>query len=498
MRWMSYASLRRWAPFLLPAAEFAWLYPWVLLVSGSVNLDGDPALTAGAAAAVLAGGYLLALVPAPPGRSGLWARLGVLAAALLLGLAAVWSTHYRAVPLWRSEWLGLLLRAAHDTLPLIPPPVLGAVIAPLLLWRGMALGSREFSHFVAESAFRRGLAWSVLFAIVFAIYQDARGFALVRPAAAVSLLAFVFLSLVMLSLARLLGLWTEAQQEGMRGAPNRPWLALAVGVPTLIVLAAGMLGGLAGVDVWPYIAPIFRALAPLVEAVFIVLFFFAGLLARLILFAISRIPRREPVVRPEDPLGPFDEMLRRVRDFTPSPEVVSDARWGMVALAILVFSLIILVAVARRRRRLRVADEDDRESVWDRGSLWKGMRRFFLRRRPARAVEDLPDTPEGMTIRMLYRGLLGAARAAGMPRRPDQTPREFQVRLRAGAALEERPLGRLTQAYEAVRYGAHLPSAEEIREAGAHARQMEERLRLRREEMGGPTDHTRISRGRSP
>ncbi len=474
MRWMSYASLRRWAPLLLPAAEFTWLYPWLLLASGGANFGGPAALTPGAAAGLLMGGYFLEMVPAPAGRAGLPVRLGVLAAALLLGLGAVWASHYRAVPLWRPEWLGLLAQAAHEALPAVPAPVLGAILAPLLIWRGMALGSREFSHFVADAAFRRGVAWSVIFALVFAVFQDRRGFALVRPAAAGYLLMFVFLGLVMLSLARLLGLWAEQQARETQGAPNRPWLALAVGVPALIVLAAAMLGGLAGADVWPYIRPILQLLAPLLEAVFIVLFFFAGIIARILIFAISRIPRREPVVRPEDPFGPLDEVLRRVRDFQPSPEVVSGARWGMVALAILIFSLIILAAAARRRRRQRVEVEEDRESVWDRADLWKGLRRFFLRRRSPRAAEEPPDAPERLTIRMLYRRVLEAARAAGWPRRPEQTPTEFQARLRDEGAAQDPELTGMTRAYERVRYGAHLPSPEEISIAEEYAKQMED------------------------
>ncbi len=470
----TFASLRRWAPLLLPAAEFAWIYPWLLLVSGGADPGGAAALTPAAAFLLLAGGYLLELIPAVEGRAGLRVRLGVLAAALALGLWAVWTSHFRAIPLWHLEWVGRLLGGAHDALPEIPAPVLGALTAPLLLWRGMALGSREFSHFTADAAFRRGLAWSVIFALLFGIFQGARGFALVRPAAGGYLLAFVFLSLVMLSLARLLSLWAEAQARGTRAAPNRPWLALAIGVPALIVLAAGMLGGLAGADMWPYLRPVVRLLAPLVEAIFIVLFFAAGIVARILIFAISRIPRREPVVRPEEPLGPIDELLRRLRDLSPSPEVVSDARWGMVALAILIFSLIILAVAARRRRRARAEDEEDRESVWHGADLWKGLRRLFLRRRAPHPAHEVPDAPARLAVRVLYRRVLAAARAAGMPRRSDQTPREFALGLRAEGAPEGPALAGITRAYEAVRYSAHGPSAEEIVAAEEHTVRLED------------------------
>ncbi len=469
MRWMSFTSLRRWLPLLLPAAEFAWVFPWVLLLSAVFYTDGSRILTPAPVAGLLVGGYLLASAPTIERWPLLRIRLGVLALSVVLGLWAVWASHYRATPLWHPGWIWALLLAAHGALPKIPPAVIGAIAAPLLLWRGMVLGGREFSYFAAERAFRRGVVWSIGFVLLFAIYHESGVFGLAKPVATGYLLGFLFLSLVLLACARLLGIWEESRGKDPRAlALNRPWLVLALAVPAMIVLLGGALGGLAGADVWPYIAPFLRPLGLLLEVAFFILFVVMSIFARAILFLWDRLigplPRRDPVLRQTAPIEAFRDMLRDLVDV--SPEVAFRVRWGMVLLVILILSLIIMLAIARARRRPRGDADEERESVWARDSLSKGLRRLFLRRRRARmAVEDQAGTSGGQAIRMIYRRLLRAAADAGVPRRMDQTPREFQRVVEPVTPEAEDDLRALTRAYEAVRYGEHRPSGGEVGEA---------------------------------
>jgi len=114
----------------------------------------------------------------------------------------------------------------------------------------------------------------------------------------------------------------------------------------------------------------------------------------------------------------------------------------------------VITTIARARRRPRGDEDEERESVWARDSLLKGLRRLFLRRQRARmAVEDKAGTSGGQAIRMIYRRLLRAAADAGVPRRMDQTPREFQRVVEPVTREAEDDLRALTRAYEAVRYG---------------------------------------------
>lgn len=471
MRWMSFAWLRRWVPLLLAAVEAAWLTPWILLLSGAAYSGAAVILAPVAVAALLVGGFLLsgALPARAPFTRG---RGGVLLGALGLGLWAVWFTHYRAAPPWHPRWLWSLLLAAHDAVPELPAPVVGALAAPLVLWRGMVLGGREFSHFAAEQAFRRGIGWSILFAFIFAIFHESEIFALARPAAAGYLLAFFFLSLLLLTLARLLGIWEEVRGKDPRAlAFNRPWFAVALAVVTGVVLFGALLGRLAGFNIWPYVAPVFRVLSPLLEVIFLVLFFVASIIARLLLYVIQRLPWRGEYRPPA--LEPISDMLKSMRDLRLDPEVVAGARWGMVALVVLLLGLIFLIVVVRGRRRAVPGEEDERESVWEGIGLKKRLRRLLAGRPRLRWVDDLAGSPEVIAIRRIYRRFLRAAADAGMPRRPEQSAREFAQGLQPLAADAADPLRDLTGVYEAVRYGMHHPPRAEV----ARAAEWLERLR---------------------
>ncbi len=459
MPWMNFAWLRRWVPLLLPVAEAAWLIPWMLVVSGAMFPRGELILAPLPLTAMIVGGYLLAGTTearAPLSR----ARIGVVLLAIVLGLWAVWTTHYqRAAPLWHPRWIWTLLQDAHDAIPDIPAAVIGALAAPLLLWRGVALGAREFSHFVAEQSFRRGMVWSAFFAFFFAVFQNSPVFVHARPVAAGYILGFFFLSLVLLTVARLLGLWEEVRGKDPRAlAFNRPWFAVAMAVTATIVLVGGVLGQFAGLNVWPRLRPVLRLLAPVLEAVFLVLFYAASLVARALLFVLSRIPE---AYRPR-PLEPIPNALRSLRDLQLSPEVVSGARWGIVVLGVLILAFIFLVIVVRGRRRLATADEDERESVWERDSLRRVLRRWLRPGSRRRAAGDLDGAPEVIAIRLLYRRLLQAAAAVGQGRRREQTAREFQEGMRPAVPEAERDLGGLTVTYEEVRYGAHRPTGREV------------------------------------
>jgi len=463
VRWMSFAWLRRWVPLLLPAVETAWLIPWVLLVSGAFYAGAVVVLAPPAVAGLLVGGFLLSgavAAGAPLSRR----RVAVVLVALVGGLWAVWFTHYRFAPLWHPRWIWDLLLAAQDVIPDIPAPVAGALAAPLVLWRGIVLGGQEFSHFAAEQAFRRGIGWSVLFTVLLAVFYESEVFALARPAAAGYVLGFFFLSLVLLTLARLLGIWEEVRGKDPRALTfNRPWFAVALAVVTGIVLVGAGLGRLAGLDLWPYAAPVLRLLSPVLEAIFLVLFFVASVIARILLYVIERLPwRGQRVLQLPEPFG---DTLRSMRDLRLDPQVVAGARWGMVALVVLLLALIFLVVVIRGRRRAAPGEEDERESVWEGTGLQKRLRRLLARRPRPRPGPGLVETSEVVAIRRIYRRFLRAAAEAGMPRGRAQTAREFARAIAPLGADPDTALQDLTGIYEAVRYGAYRPHGDEVARA---------------------------------
>lgn len=469
-------SLRRWLPLLLPAAEVCWVLPWLMAFSGAAYpAHPQPLLRTLAVTVLLMGGFVGAYGTGLRGVRLRPARLVVLGGSLLLGVWAVWVSHYRDVPFWRTGWLADLLRAAHDAIPEVPAPVLGALVAPLLFWRGLVLGGRECSHFEAERAFRRGLAWSAIFALLFAVYGETPAFALARNITAPVLLLFFGISLFLLAATRLLDVWEAEAGGGPGAAQGRPWFSLVLAVVTLIVLVAAAFGGLTAADAWVYVQPVLRALAPLLEAVFLVLFLAASLVARVILFLIERIPRRDVAMRPDAPLNLFEDFMRRVRDMDVSPEVVSGARWGMVAGVAILLVVALVLAVALRRRAERSVGDDERESVWDSSGLWRRLRRIVRRRRATPFEDDLSGALEVIAVRMAYRRALGAAAAAGLSRRLTESPSEFLVRM-APTIPSLAELQALTSAYESVRYGLRVPTIGEAEIATQRATRLVEVL----------------------
>ncbi|MDQ7842752.1 MAG: DUF4129 domain-containing protein [Armatimonadota bacterium] len=447
----------------LVVIEFCWLYPWVLLATGGFYGPASaPLLPPGAALLLLAGGFVaVRLVSGRP-----WAlatvRAVVVGTGLVFGLGAVKMAHYPAAPVYDLRWVATLLQAAHDALPVILPPVMGALLATLLWWRGIVLGEREFTHFEVERAFRRGVGWTVTFVILFVIYGDARGFV---PAASAPgyLLGFFSCGLVLLAVTRLLEIWRENQAEAAQAlAANRHWLLLLVGVVGMILSGAALLSGLLNVRFRPVVLSWLRPLAPVVEVLFLTLFAVALVVAKVIIFVLSRLPWRPVRFDPQGTLQqPLSALLREL-----PPRVVSGARWGVVFLVIVALIALVAVAIVRARRRPRRADEDERESVWDARAVLAGMGRAWRSLWERRhAVAGEADHPAVGALRTIYRELLRIGRGLGTPRNPAETPYEYRPRLRAALPSTATEIAFLTEAYVRARYSPSLPSDQEVEEA---------------------------------
>ncbi len=456
--------LRRALPLTLVALEFSWAYPWVLLLSGTFyGSPTIPLLPAGSVLALLAVGHLT--VRAALARPWMLSttRTVVVAAGCAVGLTAVKLAYYPQAP-WDARWIGALLVAAHDALPAITPPVVAALAATVLWWRGVVLGEREFGYFEVDRAFRRGIGWSVVFVFLLALYGDTRGFALAGPAPAY-LLAFFSVGLSALAVTRLLALWEEGQADPAQAlAANRHWLLMLLGVVGAIFSAAAMVAGLVHVEMRPVLGKLLHPLAPAAEFIFYVLFAVAMVVARLLVFVFARLPFRRIVMPAPAAVAPpsFRDLLKDL-----PPEVVSGARWGMVVLVVAVLVILVAVSIVRARRRARKKDDDERESVWSGeavvgglGSIW---RRLWARSRTGPRA----DLPAVSAIRAIYREMLLVGEALTAPRAPHQTPHEYRPVLTARLPGCEVDIASLTEAYAHVRYASVLPDAAAIERAQA-------------------------------
>lgn len=442
------------------AIEFTWAYPWVLLVSGAFYGGSSPPLLRPAmACALMTLAFLLVRAVAARPWSLRHSRAMVVAAGMLGGLTAVRLAYFPGRGPLDVRWIGTLLVAAHDVLPAITPPVMAALLSTILWWRGVVLGEREYGYFEVDRAFRRGIGWSVVFVILLVLYGDSRGFALAASAPAY-LLAFFSLSLTMLAVTRLLTLWEETHVDPAQAlAANRHWLLLLLGVVGLIFLLAGLLATAVHVEVWPLLVRVLRPLAPAMEAIFYVLFAVATVVARVLVFVLTRLPFRGMASQaPRTAPPPFRDLLKDL-----PPQIVSGARWGLVVLVIAVLVILVAVSVVRARRRARKRDDDERESVWSSeavlGGLSEAWRRWLRRLRPA--ARDREPAAVGI-IRTLYREMLRTGAAAGAPRARHQTPHEYAPVLAGRLPQAGRDIETLTEAYAQARYSPRRADAMEI------------------------------------
>lgn len=462
---------------LLPVArvvmEFCWLYPWLVVVGGGFYGATGPLLSAGWAFLLLVGAQVAARQIAD--RDGLpWtagggdslrhARILLVGVGAVLGFAAIHEQYYSQLPLWHPTWVATLLQAAHDVLPEFPKPASAALAAACLWWRGLVLGARHVGAIEIEEAYKTGVGMVVVYLAAAAVYAGAQGFAAAGPEMPPTMPAFFFLGLSALALARLAAIWEQSRPDERSQVPGRAWLLLITGVVGLIMLAAGMMAGMATADVFKYLGVVLRPLIPVVEALFVVLFVVAGLVVRVLIAILSRLPRREiPEIGPAPMV--FDDLIRRLREIEMHPQVVSGARWGMVLAVIAILVVGMAFAVVLRRRRERRPDEDDHESVWSVREILRGLAGRLPRLGRRQEDDDGPAAPAVGAIRRIYRELLGLGAGLGAPRHAWATPREHEPRLRGVLPGAEGEVEMLTAAYERVRYGTWRPATVEVREA---------------------------------
>lgn len=456
----AYGALKAALPFVSLVIEFCWLYPWVLLLSGAFYGGAarpliGPWLTFG----LLLAGFLVVRWALSRPWAILSARVVVAAAGLIVGLLAVKLTYYPLVAGWDLRWIGSLLRAAHDALPMVTPPVLGALLVTLLWWRAIVLGEREFNHFEIDRQYRRGVAWSIIFVLLYAIYGHSRGLAIILTAP-VYLLVFFSLGLTALAVSRLISIWQETQADEEQAlAINRHWLVLLVGVVGLILTVALAISGVVSVEFRPIMLSVLRPLEPVVEFLFYLVFAVALVIARVILFVFSQLPFRggrgdRPDVTPPS----FAELFRDL-----PPQVVSGARWGMVIAVIALLTLLVAIAVVRARRRSRKRDEDERESVWSSEAVFAGLgamwRSLMDRLRSPGLVDEEPAVG---AIRALYRELLRVGAALGVARLGFETPYEYRPRLAQQVPELTGDVDALTEIYVRVRYASQHATERDV------------------------------------
>ncbi|MBV9281469.1 MAG: DUF4129 domain-containing protein [Chloroflexi bacterium] len=460
--------------------EALWVYPWISLALAFAGSTAHlrfplPWIVGLIAAPALAGRWLERSFS---GRVVLRRlALVLLVACLLLLFVRTETLPGSAVTDWR--WLGEALwpwaeREAADRQNLI---LFGWLVACLLLIRGVWLAEGEITGAAAARWFLGGLA---AFLLLFAglIHAPPAAFSADRPWLGPLLALYFVLGIGWLAVIQR----QHIEEQTFRRSSDRvslAWLALvaAIGGALLLVATLAALLGVVAVRPAEQVAVLLAGGAW--QAVVTI---WTGMSVA-VLFVVHAILRLLGLL----PHGSAPPRATPAGGGAPPPPLPGWIVKWLAPVLVVLFALLALLAVAcgfilaiRLAGRLLLGGnrapgdpvgDEERTSLWSwtlvlaqlRGlarhltRLWRAAPR--RRRIAEQAGPDRPPRPPPDSVRGLYRSMLHWCRERGRPRRPDETPGEFEPALARHVPPDL--ARRVTAAYIAVRYGrASLPDEE--------------------------------------
>jgi len=331
------------------------------------------------------------------------------------------------------------------------PQTWGVLVITAAWLRAVVIAQQQFTYTLVLMSFSVGL---VIFVVALLFGQGSS----IHDRINYSALPFFITGLVALALLQLRRA-DQADAELARG----PWLAVVLGTVGGLTAVSALLGFFPlGLFYW-LLRPVGIVLLRVLD---VVIFLIALPIGWLVTFLIVRV------------FGRNFEMPQTQQAATQAAEEIQQQgdRGGFIAFLLVVFKFLFVLAVLaiiayvlyrvfRYLRRPREGAEEARESVEREGSLgddlnalWRGLLGRLNRPRPQAAEPELPDGAR--RVRRLYLDMLDDAETRGTARPPPATPHEFVpdlTRTYAGPVPS-----RLTDRFEAARYGRVEPSREDV------------------------------------
>ncbi len=442
--------------------ETCWIAPWFLLVIYAFAPRHPPlALAIG----IFLGLYLVtwvvrALDSLGIGHSPMSIIAGVLA--LLSAIVFLRLHFYAGRTAFDISWLGEAITRLGHFLESIPLEAVALLAVFFLWWRGMALGSREFTLGKVGFSFRAGivlLMWNAVASALLGRAIPILGFAF----------AFFFFGLLAVGLARVHEI--ERQAESGEQVSSGFWLGATIGgivgvlglalVTTQLVTA----GNVRTLVRW--LRPLWKALEAAATALaYIIGLILQPLLEWLIGFFRSRVDPDSLLSTPAPEVTPQPAPPLLISSPPAYLEVVK-----YIIIALFFIGILALVAFSFRRVRARVMErgrEEEREIEWEWSLPGKEMM-DALRARFDRLAEALKLASQfglgrrfraAASIRWIYANLLRLSAEQGLSREIWQTPYEFLPALERVFAGFESDLRAITEAYVRTHYG-ELPETPE-------------------------------------
>ena len=298
-------------------------------------------------------------------------------------------------------------------------------------------------------------------------------------ALAVPILLYFALGIAFLSQGRFSVIDTSWRMQGIpvQRAIGRRWLIWAILLIAGVAAIALLLP--TGYALGP-IQAILGAIAFLVRSILGILVLIYYLVASLFVLL---FPNTTPPERPQAPVQPFLPSEPTPQGTAvPWLEVLGSALFWLSVLGIVGYAIYRFVA---DRLELLEGDGEARESWWGRlllwlrqlwgrwrswqqeAQIWLAQRRAERRERPSLAerllgLRPLRQLSPRELVRYFYISVERRAAQSGQPRRPNQTPHEYEASLRGSYPELEPDLGELTEAFVTARYSAQAVEDEDV------------------------------------
>ena len=465
-------------PLLVAALRVCWLWPWLELVRRWMT-PGYPArpLPLWAIPLLLLGGFFVSRVALAKTDNLRAARAYVAGGGLAVILGLLWWQYGRATyAIVDGRWVRGLAYALTDWNVGFPPPFLTLAVAAAIWLRGVVDGNRRWRRDAVWNTFATGFAAFALMLLLAPL--DAGGLPPNTDRWLIALVAvgLAALALASVDLAHVGGAWQAGRRTNMH--LNRDWLLIValvvVGVLVMGLALAALVTPATVAYVLGWVGWLLRWLGTLLGYVLLAVVYVMFLvLTPLFNWLQSLMAGAEPQEGME--MGglqrSLEELARQPAQELP-PMAEETLRW--LTLAGIGVVLLVIFALALRYFRNSAEDELDetRETVFSStllqdqlAALWNSL---LERLRRASGPLGSPylslvgEAESRAAIRALYQSVLAAAKEAGYPRAPGQTPREYKARLMEMCRSVGSAWTTITEVYVAARYGLPPPPPDQV------------------------------------
>lgn len=468
---------------LAVAGEVLWAYPWLAWIGRWDAVRwARPPLSLASVLALAVAVEVIARFTLGRGWPLRYVRLLVLAVAVALLAVLVRLGLGGNYSLFDTAWG----RHAADNLSSLA----GALaFGTYVIWRAISTG-RE--HLAFEDLYRKfllGLGGLVALFVLWGATSRSGEFRRLVASAGLYGVAYFALGLLALALVNLQSIREEmVQKEGASRLMDRRWLSLLLGTVLAIVGVSLALASVLSLDLAALLLHPLNVLANWLLVAFIyVVGYPLGVVAAILIYILRFLVHLAGGGQRTGPLN-----ITNVSDFLSDlqkasqgqeargipPEAAVSLKWVFIALVTVAVLLVLARALFRYWKGKPEEVEEVSESLWtwqvlrdDIFSILRGLLQWLGRWRPARKRQAVPppaatvevlDETQVFSIRELYQALLWEGRGTGQPRKPSETPYEYENRLESALDVPVPGLQAITSAYVAYRYGGIAAQGEQL------------------------------------